>query len=183
MRCHSYNLSCLKICFYSQPLSKSVPIHYMQLIALHWLTAGMFAPGEQQWQITKHYGLRFRTWNDQNCLSAVFENPRENEKGTKATDEAVIRAKPWPLLAPHGGFHAWIFCFYFGKSEFKYLGEKFMMLISANKKNITFFYIYFQEIVRVSDQKHSSIFHLLLCLFTFSLSCFIVYFLSLLSFY
>lgn len=144
-------------------------IQYMELKGLHWLTAGMKASGERRWQVTKHYSLRFRPWNDQNCLSLLFECP--GKKGTKATDEAVIRAKPWALLAPHGGFHAWIFCFYFGKSEFKYLGEKFIMSISAIKTNV----ISKKWGVLLTKNTHPSVIFYSCCLF----SPFKVYFLSL----
>lgn len=54
----------------------------------------------------------------------------QGQKRTKSIDEAVICWKLSHLLAPHEGFHAWIFCFYSGKNQFKY--EKLLMFLSAN---------------------------------------------------
>lgn len=57
-----------------------------------------------------------------------------------------------------------VLCFYFGKNEFKYLGEKFMMSVSAIKTNVIS-----KEIRCVTDRKHSSICHLFLVLCIFCL--------------
>lgn len=42
-----------------------------------------------------------------------------------------------PPLTLHEGFQAWILCSYFGNNKYKYLNEKFSMLLSANWKDFT----------------------------------------------
>lgn len=80
--------------------------------------------------------LKILDLNDLQCLSALFQRARGTE-GNKKHDEAVMCAEWWTLLTPHWGLQAWISHFYFGKKGFKYLDERFLMLLSAEWQDCT----------------------------------------------